>query len=324
MATTQSSGETDAAFTAGGESVHQNPVEYLLSALDVRVSAFAICLIENGWRLKVSPLPTLVCHFVVRGKGVLEVGGEHTPIEAGAVIVVPEGTRKCITGPGKAMREVRAEDSCAPHSEGIVTFKAGNGGGDLVLGCASLSATYVTGHGIFDGLDRPVTMNIGSNPALKAGFNALLQEFSEPRWASKAMAECLMKQILIWMLRDPMLELAPEVPILHVMSDSRLLPAVSAVLAHPEERHSVASLAALAGMSRSSFASRFTKRLEQSPMEFLHTIRMRSAARLLLGSQLPVKCLASAVGYSSRSYFSRAFKEAFGTDPSSFRERGRV
>ncbi len=323
MATTQSSGETDDPFTGGGDSVHQNPVEDLLSALDVQVSAFAICLVENGWRLKVSPLPTLVCHFVVRGKGILEVGGEHTPIEAGAVIVVPEGTRKCIIGPGKTMREVSAEDSCTPHSEGIVAFKAGNGSGDLVLGCASLSATYGTGHGIFDGLDRPLTINIQSNPALKGSFDALLHELSEPRWASKAMAECLMKQVLIWMLRDHILELAPRIPVLHVLTDSRLLPAVSAVLAHPEERHSVSSLAALAGMSRSSFASRFTKRFEQSPIEFLRTIRMHSAARLLLTSQLPVKGLASAVGYSSRSHFSRAFKEAFGADPSSFRERGR-
>jgi transcriptional regulator GlxA family with amidase domain len=40
---------------------------------------------------------------------------------------------------------------------------------------------------------------------------------------------------------------------------------------------------------------------------------------MLAGSDLPVKSIAAAVGYASRSHFSRAFAARFGDDPSRYR-----
>ena len=36
---------------------------------------------------------------------------------------------------------------------------------------------------------------------------------------------------------------------------------------------------------------------------------------------MPVKVIAASVGYTSRSYFSHAFKAAYGVDPSAYRGR---
>lgn len=294
----------------------------LLSALEVRLSAFAICKIDAGWRLRVSPLPELVCHFVIRGDGILEVAGECTPVGHGTVIIVPKGTAKSIVGPGRVIHEVKAEECCTDRRDGLIEFKAGKGAGDLVLGCASLLASVGGGFGIFEHLRRPLAINVLFNDLMRANFGALLQELSEPRMASKAMADCLMKQVLISLLRKRLQDLEADNPMVQVLTDSRLFPAVSAILDRPEESHSVSSLSALAGMSRSSFALHFSERLGETPMEFVHKMRMRSAARLLRTTEIPIKRLASAVGYSSRSQFSRAFKEAYGADPSSFRSGG--
>jgi hypothetical protein len=54
-------------------------------------------------------------------------------------------------------------------------------------------------------------------------------------------------------------------------------------------------------------------------MDFVQAVRLRTAARLLQTSELPVKAVAAAVGYSSRSHFSRAFSGHFGVDPSAYR-----
>jgi transcriptional regulator GlxA family with amidase domain len=54
-------------------------------------------------------------------------------------------------------------------------------------------------------------------------------------------------------------------------------------------------------------------------MEFVQTVRLRIAARMLAGSDMPVKSIAAAVGYASRSHFSRAFAARFGNDPSRYR-----
>jgi AraC-like DNA-binding protein len=54
-------------------------------------------------------------------------------------------------------------------------------------------------------------------------------------------------------------------------------------------------------------------------MDFVKEVRMRRAARFLAATDLPVKTIASRVGFESRSYFSRAFKAFAGVDPAGFR-----
>jgi AraC-like DNA-binding protein len=299
---------------------HQ-PVEDFLSTLQVELSAFAVCEIARDWRLCVAPLPTIVCHFVLSGRGFVEVEGERTLIEPGAIIVVPPGTAKSIAGEGEIRHQAAADQSCVLHSDGLLAFQARDGDADLVLGCASLSATYAGQYGLFEYLEKVITVNVASEHSARMALETLLQELSQPKVGSTAMAECLMKQLLILLLRSHLHEIVTVSPGLSALSDPRLLRAVNAVISHPEDAHSVSSLAALVGMSRSSFAARFADRFEQTPMQFVQSVRMRSAARLLLASDVPIKCLASAVGYSSRSQFSRAFRDTYGADPSSYRSR---
>ena len=82
------------------------------------------------------------------------------------------------------------------------------------------------------------------------------------------------------------------------------------------------SLAGLAGMSRASFAERFSQLFGQGPMDFVQKVRLRIAARLLTSTDLPIKVIASSIGYESRSSFSRAFEGAYGAAPANFRSVG--
>jgi len=81
----------------------------------------------------------------------------------------------------------------------------------------------------------------------------------------------------------------------------------------------VPSLADTAGMSRSVFVEHFVEAIGHSPMEFLRTIRLDRAARLLTSTDLPVKGIARRVGYISRSSFTRAFVGTHGLGPAAFR-----
>jgi transcriptional regulator GlxA family with amidase domain len=89
--------------------------------------------------------------------------------------------------------------------------------------------------------------------------------------------------------------------------------------AGPEQAFTLSTLAEVAGMSRSVFAERFVTALGESPMEFLKTLRLGRATHLLLRTDLPVKNIASRVGYSSRSSFTRAFLARYGAAPARFR-----
>jgi len=95
--------------------------------------------------------------------------------------------------------------------------------------------------------------------------------------------------------------------------------ALQAIFGQPASAHSVDSLAAVAGMSRSAFAAAFQRAFGRSPMSLLKLVRLRRASDLLITTATPVSEIAKRVGFSSRSRFSVAFAELHGMDPSQFR-----
>lgn len=301
------------------EPAKSRPTEALVRALEVRLTAFAVCQVGEGWRLKTGPLDSVLLHFVIGGEGFMEVGRSRTPLRRGSIVVVPPGTSKSITGMGEITNEASAEDSCVLHSAGLLSFRARRSSVDLLVGCASVSVHLGAFDELFSDLRGPLVLNVDNSEHYSGSFTLLQQELSDPGLGSMVFAECLMKQIIILLLRQHLHEHGSESPLLGRLADSQLLRAVADVVAHPERAYTVASLASSAGMSRSGFATRFAERYRQTPMQFVQYVRMHSAARLLRTSEMSVKCLAAAVGYSSRSQFTRAFKGVHGVDPTKFR-----
>jgi transcriptional regulator GlxA family with amidase domain len=78
-------------------------------------------------------------------------------------------------------------------------------------------------------------------------------------------------------------------------------------------------LAREVGMSRSSFADRFTAYVGIPPMHYLGRWRLQLAARLLETRSVNVGQAAEAVGYQSEAAFNRAFKRAVGQAPGAWR-----
>ena len=103
------------------------------------------------------------------------------------------------------------------------------------------------------------------------------------------------------------------------MADTRLSRALHAMFEQPAVAYTVDSLALIAGMSRSAFASAFRRTFGQSPMSLVKLVRLRRAGEILITTTLPVAEVAKRVGFSSRSNFSVAFTELHGMDPSGFR-----
>jgi AraC family transcriptional activator of mtrCDE len=57
-------------------------------------------------------------------------------------------------------------------------------------------------------------------------------------------------------------------------------------------------------------------------MRFVRDVRLQRAARLLRETDLSVDGVANRVGFSSRSHFSRAFRDDYACSPAQFRSRG--
>jgi transcriptional regulator GlxA family with amidase domain len=148
----------------------------------------------------------------------------------------------------------------------------------------------------------------------------LADERAAPGIGTNALTGALMKQCLVLLVRRHLQRGNSSTPFFAALADARLTKAVSLVLQRPGARLTLAELAAAAGMSRTSFAKAFVEAFAQTPMDFVQKARLHRAAQLLAATELPIKVVAASLGFASRSHFSRAFRRAYGSDPSTYRK----
>lgn len=194
---------------------------------------------------------------------------------------------------------------------------------DVLLARGRVHATYQGTVGLFDHLREPLVESLAADDPLGRAFQELLDEIGAQRPGYRAMAEALLRRCLILLLRRLCDRNEQGLSWLGPLEDSRLGRVVTAMQDRPEHSFTLPALAEVAGMSRSVFAARFAGALGQPPIGFLKTLRLARAARLLLATDLPVKSVASRVGYSSRSSFTRAFAACHGVGPMAFRSAAR-
>lgn len=104
------------------------------------------------------------------------------------------------------------------------------------------------------------------------------------------------------------------------MIDSELAQRVTEIVTQtPAEYYSVARLAELIGMKRSSFAKAFKLATGTTPMDFVMALRLERARQLLGTTALSVADVAARSGFVDRSHFSRAFRARFGESPAKLR-----
>lgn len=296
-------------------------LERLLCLLEVRVNAVGLCQVADGWRLKLPPKDDVLVHYIIRGSGHLRTGdGVYVPFRPATLIFIPPGLGQELFHTGDEPHVMNWRDTARGFGEGMIKLEAGAGEASLVSACGIISADC-GGLNLFEDLREPIAEDVSDLPEVGAAFSWMLRELESARFGSRALSEAIMKQALILALRGQIERGEFSVLPLKQVSDRRLVKALVRMLEQPAEELTLASLAQVSGMSRSLFAERFAEELGCPPMELLKQIRLRRAASLLKDTNLPVQIVGTTVGYGSRSYFSRAFRAAYGTDPKTFRSQ---
>ena len=301
-------------------SVGNDMLDRLLTTLAVRIHAFAMCEIKSGWRLVFEPMDAVTIHYVLNGSGTVRISGgidvTYAPL---SIIVVPAKVVQSLGETHAVKAEANASENCGMLADRLVKFTAGDGSRDTIVVCATISASYGGALGLFDTLRGPVVDDVSHDDTTRRLFGAMLAEIAAPGVGTQALTEAMMKQCLILLLRRHLAERNVRSPFFAMLQDRRLACAVAAIVEQPSAAHTVESLASIAAMSRSTFAARFAETFGQTPIDFVQHVRLRLGADLLQTTDLPVKLIAASVGYASRSHFARAFRNAYATDPTSFR-----
>jgi AraC-like DNA-binding protein len=155
---------------------------------------------------------------------------------------------------------------------------------------------------------------------MRSVLRLLGPETAAPGLASSVVTERLAHVLLVQVLRAHIAGRGAQGGAwLTALADPQIGSALTVIHQDPAHDWTVADLAAKAGMSRSSFAARFTELVGRPPLEYIAGWRMRAAARDLRHTDRKIASIAFAAGYSSESAFSHAFKRTMGSSPGRYR-----
>ncbi len=222
--------------------------------------------------------------------------------------------------PGSLGFHVVVSGTCRIHD---MTLRAGDvvvvsdeertmsGDGPCVTLCGAYEVNPSRLHPLLRSL--PPLLRASSSPAV-ALLNA---ELAQPDLGSDALVPALLDVLLVHALRSWCTTTGDGWAA--ALRDHPVATALQAMHAAPAAPWTVATLAATAGLSRATFARRFTSRTGQPPLAYLTWWRMTLAARLLRSADAPLNSVAAAVGYGSEFAFATAFKRSFGIAPGRYR-----
>lgn len=160
-------------------------------------------------------------------------------------------------------------------------------------------------------LDRHILLENGSG--CRELLDQILDEFSTRRILYRQNAGCLVKALLVQLLRSSR------------EAASQSAKAVETILGHIHSHYSQpmsnALFSQLTGYHEYYINRLFTRHTGSTIHQYILDVRVRHARTLLLNTDLPLSAIAEQVGFNSNSYFSTYFRQVTGLSPAQFRKK---
>ncbi len=209
-------------------------LDRLLEELDVGIAPFAICEVGREASLVLEDDVAASIHYVLSGKGVAwQMTGPEFPLVPHTVMIAPPGTCLVVSC-GRKRQLTLPSPKCAPLPGGWQRMTFGEGPPGIVLTCGAVHATHRQATGLFDYLRAPLVDNVSDEAAFREPFHRLLNELAAPVPGTRTLAEILMKQCLIVLLRRHCHNGECRVPWLTALEHPHLGRAISTMLDRPE------------------------------------------------------------------------------------------
>lgn len=305
-------------------SCERDALDGLLGSLSASVRCCTVCRIPKNAQACFAPANTVTILYVIAGSGFFGMGNKAAQmIGAQNVLIVPPQTRLLWIGDQHPSGDNTPYYAAVDDNLALLQ-KADQADESICVIRAEIEVSNGGVAGFFDWLLQFILEALVEDDAASRIFDLIITELAAPKRGTQTVVDGLMTAFLVLLLRQHLQRGHAPSSVFSMMTDPRLARAMAGVLERPDGQHSIESLAAVAGMSRSAFIETFRKVFAQSPNQFLQGFRLKFAAHLLTTTDLPIQSVAVSVGYSSRSYFSRTFRAAFALDPSAYRGRYRA
>ena len=184
--------------------------------------------------------------------------------------------------------------------------------------CAHIEFQGGAANPIATALPDVVVLRLASVPEVESVLALLFAEADAKNCGRQAILDRLFEILFIQVLRALMEGNSVRSGMLAGLADARLRNALVSIHEQPQRNWSLEDLAAVAGMSRTTFANAFRETVGVTPGAYLQAWRVGLAQQLLDEGQ-PLKFIAIEVGYSGEAALSRAFRAHTGQSPGQWR-----
>ena len=266
----------------------------------------------------------MMFHVVMAGGGILEVDGESPrTLRQGSIALLPHGCGHTIRSDAEAAADPLFDIPVEKVSERYEIMRHGGGGPSAHILCGVVRFDHAVAQHLIAQLPRVIhvaAFHDEDDTWLQSTLRFISREARELRPGGETIITRLADVLVIQLIRS-WLDSATSAQTgwLAALRDEQLGRALSAIHRHPRQSWTVASLARVAGMSRSAFSARFTHVVGQPAMRYLTHWRMQLARTQLCETSAPLSVISARVGYESEAAFCRAFKRLFGAPPGSVR-----
>ncbi|SFD80851.1 AraC-like ligand binding domain-containing protein [Paenibacillus catalpae] len=240
--------------------------------------------------------------YVSEGAGVHYIAGETVPVEHGTLFFIPVGQSHVFrpTTPKKD-RPLIVYNCLLPAAY-----------------FSELRNSFPHASVIYDGFDEGSWFSMKDTTGeYHAMFRELYQEFSAKPPGYFVILASLVMRILTGMYRHRLQIAAPA-------GDRPQWLTVDEAIAYIDCNYAaelkLGELATQARLSERQFSRLFRRQTGMSFIEYVQSIRMDAACRLLISSHSSVEDIAGAVGYADLKFFYRLFKKKTGVTPRLYRE----
>lgn len=269
--------------------------------------------------------------MVLRGSCLVSVegSGDSLSLAGGELLLLPHGAG-CVIQDRPDSQVVAIEQVVAepPGRADVVRFGGGGALTSLLMGCFEFDMHAK--NPLVESLPSVIYLkaeHLQSEPWLETALRQLVSERSQNRPGSDTLISRLTDMIFIQIIRAYITQIkkCTEAPSwLKALADDQIGAALNLIHEQPAAPWTVASLASAVGMSRTSFATRFTSLVTSPPMDYLTAWRMQQAVNLMESGEDSMAAIARSVGYSSEAAFAKAFKREIGEAPGAFRRNARA
>lgn len=299
-------------------------LDNLLRALEIDVVALTQLVLPAGHRVEMGMLDAPAIHFNLTGHGRIYISGRSmVRLTPHLLIIMPPSVPFAIEVNSPDGRLIRIDRNCWKRENDMLRIALPGETPALVQICGFFNAAFGQSVGLFRDLNEPVIEQFEPADRIDGKLREAMNELLTQEIGMGAMSALLLKQVIIALVRRSLHSSQIWTDRFSILSDKQITRAFADMVARPGAAHTVPSLAHSAGLSRSAFMARFSELFGRSPMVVLRDLRMRQAALDLTITTAPVDLIAYNAGYESRSSFVRAFRKAYSTDPTEYRQNAR-